>query len=90
MHNKSYGQINKIVEPNSTSNTSINGRLHYVIQDNETLSFPRRLLERITANKRKNEELTAEIIALKKKYFKAIKQIRLKNITSEIETIDIS
>lgn len=50
------------------------------------------LLARIQSNKRKTSELQTEIDALKKKYYKKQKEIRLKkiNATDTIETIDIS
>lgn len=65
-------------------------RRHYVIKSEEALNFPRILANRIRDNKRKNDATFFEVLALKKRYHKLANEIRLRNATNVVETIDLS
>lgn len=63
----------------------------YVIESQESLNFPRMLMERIIRNKRKVSELSVEVIALKKSFTDAVQDSLSMNEEQQIvETIDIS
>lgn len=63
---------------------------YVVSKDGSAFHYPRMLLNRILANKRKNEELELETVRMKKLCVKMYQQIRLSRATTTGETIEIS
>lgn len=72
------------------ANGSSENKNEYAGKDESKLKYPRMLLERILANKRKNAELEIEATQLKKIYHKLKQQVRLQDATVSNETIEIS
>lgn len=85
--------VNAMAESGSTctQTVSANGvpKNVYVVKNESAFQYPKLLLERILANKRKNDELELEAAQMKRICIKMRQKVRLQRATTIGETIEI-